>query len=388
MGQKIFGGFRKNRRFFMKIAVGGYIGPKKTGIGVATEEFFTRLVENNTEHHEYYIFCNYDTELVLPQNEHLHIIHHNISRKSAFQNLLWTIFIYPLMCGKIHAQLSIIPNVTALIFKMCPTVVIIHDLIEFNVPQKFSRLRMLYRYLAVPITAYRADKIVTISQSSRNDIIERFGSQLSSKIEIIYLGLRSIKYQISIPDQNKKMKVQGDYLLYVGTVDHPGKNGIALAKIYSKLSQPLQEKLHIVYAGRPGPGYQAIIQEIKRLGIEERVVFLGYVPDIDLPNLYAHSKVFIFPSRYEGFGLPVIEAMHYGTPVITARNSSLIEAAGDAGLLFDADDIDGMAIAVERLCSDEAYRKNLIEKGRNHIKKFSWEENTRQWKNIINSWSK
>ena len=86
--------------------------------------------------------------------------------------------------------------------------------------------------------------------------------------------------------------------------------------------------------------------------------------------------------------MPVIEAMYYGAPVITANNSSLIEAAGDAGLLFDADDIDGMAMAVEQICRDDDYRMQLILKGREHIKQFSWEKNCRQWKDLINSWDK
>ena len=193
---------------------------------------------------------------------------------------------------------------------------------------------------------------------------------------------------VSTSDQHQITQIPGDYLLYVGTIDHPGKNGIALVRIFSKLSQQLQRKVYIVYAGKPGPGYAYITQEIESLGIKYRVIFLGYVPDADLPDLYANCKVFIFPSRYEGFGLPVIEAMYYGAPVITANNSSLIEAAGDAGLLFDADDIDGMAMAVEQICRDDDYRMQLILKGREHIKQFSWEKNCRQWKDLINSWDK
>ena len=93
----------------------------------------------------------------------------------------------------------------------------------------------------------------------------------------------------------------------------------------------------------------------------------------------------MFPSRYEGFGLPMIEAMYYGAPVITASNSSLIEAAGDAGLLFDADDIDGMAQAIERICRDNAYRETLIATGKEHAKRFSWDASLKQWKELINS---
>jgi glycosyltransferase involved in cell wall biosynthesis len=372
----------------MKIAVNGYIGPKKTGIGVVTEEFLSRLALNNLEAHEYFVFCNYDTELSLPADGNLHIIYYKVSRNSALKNLLWMIFIYPLECWKVQAQISIIPNVTTLVFKVCPTIVIIHDLIEFKVPGKFDWLRMLYRRIAVPVTAYRADSIVTDSASSYNDIIAEFGVRLSSKLRVIYPGMRAIKSLTSKSDDVQSVKIPGEYLLYVGTVDHPGKNGIALAKIFSQLPQHLQRKMYVVYAGKPGPGYEYITREIESLGIKDRVIFLGYVPEASLPDLYANCKVFIFPSHYEGFGLPVIEAMHYGSPVITAANSSLIESAGDAGLLFDADDIEGMAKAVEHICKDDDYRMNLVSKGREHIKKFSWDENCCQWKELINSWDK
>jgi len=102
----------------MRIAVSGYIGPSKTGIGVVTDEFLSRLAQNNFEPHEYFVFCNYDTELRLPVNKHLHIIHYRISRKAALKNLLWMIFIYPFECWRVKAQISIIPNVTFLVFKV------------------------------------------------------------------------------------------------------------------------------------------------------------------------------------------------------------------------------------------------------------------------------
>jgi glycosyltransferase involved in cell wall biosynthesis len=141
----------------------------------------------------------------------------------------------------------------------------------------------------------------------------------------------------------------------------------------------------VVFAGKPGPGFEYIQREVQATCISDRVIFLGFVPDEDLPDLYGKCTVFIFPSRYEGFGLPVIEAMAWGAPVITARNSGLIEAAGNAGLLYDADDIQGMAQAVEKIFNDKLYRQHLIRLGREHALRFSWEENCRQWKEVINS---
>jgi glycosyltransferase involved in cell wall biosynthesis len=372
----------------MRIAVSGYIGPRKTGIGVVTENILQSLLSMNTEGDDYVVFCNLDSELLLEPNEHLKIIHYGVSRNSSLGNLVWMLFIYPLRCLQTGANLSIIPNVTCLMLKSCPTIAIIHDLIEFKVPRKFSRLRMIYRRLAVPLTARRSDKIVTVSLSSKRDIVNDLGVP-EEKVEVIYPGVRSDTArraeQISAPSKAAPLKLPQEYLLYLGTIDHPGKNGIALIKVYERLAPDLKERLHIVYAGKPGPGFEHIEQEIQKCGIQDRVMFLGFVAEEYLPQLYGNCKAFIFPSRYEGFGLPVLEAMRWGTPVITARNSSLIEAAGDAGILLNADDFDGMAAAVERICRDASYRSDLIARGQRHASRFSWEAGAGQWRQLIES---
>lgn len=372
----------------MRIAISGYVGPKKTGIGVVTEEFLSRLFASNPDGYDYFIFVNKDTELEFERNEHVHLIPYSISRASALRNLLWNLIIFPLQCRKLKINLAIIPNVTFLVFKSCPTVVIIHDLIEFKVPKKFGRARMMYRRIAVPITAHRADSIVTDSVSSRQDIVNDFGIA-ERKVAVIYPGVRRLPSLQQERDPNEilaQLAIPGDYMLYVGTVDHPGKNGMALLMVYDCLPSELRQKLYVVFAGRPGPGFEKIQAEVERAGVQERVRFLGYVPDDLLPILYANCKVFLFPSRYEGFGLPVIEAMQYGAPVITARNSSLIEAAGDAAMLFDADDVQGMADAVERICRDRDLREGMVQRGKKHISQFSWERNCMQWQTLLASW--
>ena len=373
----------------MRIAVSGYIGPRKTGIGVVTENIIRSLLSANTHGDGYVVFCNYDSELLLDPNEHLQIIHYSVSRYSSFGNLLWMLFVYPLRCLRIGADLSIIPNVTCLLFKSCATIVMIHDLIEFKVPRKFGRFRMIYRRLAVPLTARRADRIVTVSRSSKHDIVNDLGVS-EDKVVVIYPGVRSDTArrakQVSTPPRTATLPLPQEYLLYLGTIDHPGKNGIALIKAYERLASDLKERLHIVYAGKPGPGFEYIEQEIRNCGIQDRVIFLGFVPEEQLPQLYGNCRVFVFPSRYEGFGLPVLEAMQWRAPVITARNSSLIEAAGDAGILLDADDFDGMAAAIERICRDDFYRSNLIERGQRHVSQFFWEAGAIQWMQLIDSY--
>ena len=138
----------------------------------------------------------------------------------------------------------------------------------------------------------------------------------------------------------------------------------------------------MVYAGRLGFVFEHIGREIHNTGIRDPVVFLGSVPEHLLPELRSSCKAFIFPSRREGLGLPILEAMRFGAPVITAPNSSLIEASG---LLFDPDDIAGMATAIERICIDEAYRRPWITSGKEHAGRFAWSSSANQWKELINS---
>ena len=372
----------------MRIAVSGYIGPRKTGIGVVTENILKSLLSIDAEGDDFVVFCNSDTELSLEPNEHLKIIRYNVSRSSGLGNLFWMLFVYPIRCLQIGADLSIIPNVTCLLLKFCPTIVIIHDLIEFKVPNKFGRLRMIYRHFAVPLTARRSDRIVTDSWSSKRDIVSDLCIS-DKKVKVIYPGIRPggalDLEKKSEPQTATRLSIPKDYLLYVGTIDHPGKNGIALIKAYDRLTPDLKDRLYIVYAGKPGPGFRHIEQEIQKCGIEDRAIFLGFVAEECLPRLYANCRVFVFPSRYEGFGLPVLEAMKWGAPVITANNSSLIEAAGDAGILRDADDIDGIAAAIERVCRDESYRRDLIARGKQHAARFSWHAGASQWLHLIDS---
>jgi glycosyltransferase involved in cell wall biosynthesis len=205
-----------------------------------------------------------------------------------------------------------------------------------------------------------------------------------NKIVVTYPG---IKFEIrnSKSETNSKFKMQnskflktkygieGDYVLFVGTLQ-PRKNIARLIEAFSRIKDNTQ----LVVVGKKGWLYEEILEAPKKFGVQDRVKFLDFVPDEDLPLFYQNALCFVLPSLYEGFGLPVLEAMKYGCPVITSNVSSLPEAGGDAALYFNPEDISDIAANLRLMITKPQLRKELIKKGFEQIKKFSWEKTARE----------
>ena len=357
-----------------KIAISGYVGPIKTGIGKTLENIIVELksIDNGNT---YLLFYNKDNSDYLKYIDGKKIIGKvfNISKNSPILNILWHQFILPIRLLKYSVDILYVPNVTLLTIKICKTVVVLHDMIEFNVAKKFNRIRMIYRKFAVPLTAKTADHIITVSQHSKKDII-KFCKVPSNKITVIHNGVdKSYKpMELSnVKDILKKHSIVSPYILYVGTIDHPGKNAISLIKAFNifKKNNP---NYQLVLVGKPGYGYKTIEKEIINLEIAESIVIPGYVPDEDLPAIYSGAKVFVLLSLYEGFGLPLVEAMACGTPIIASNRSCFPEIVGDYNRLVDPYDIDAVANKISELVNNEKYYSEVVEAGKNRAKLFNW----------------
>jgi glycosyltransferase involved in cell wall biosynthesis len=236
--------------------------------------------------------------------------------------------------------------------------------------------------LLVAIAAKRADMVLTDSQASKWDIVHLLDIP-SERVRVIYLAADDI-YQPVLDNHRltairQKYGLPESYLLYLGGFDQR-KNVLTLLKAFALLVKDPRAFLGI--AGRlpqkgsdffPDP--RPIVQE---LGIEERVVFTGWVPEEDKPALYRGARALVFPSLYEGFGLPPLEALACGTPVIASNRGSLPEIVGDGGLLLEPDDVEGLAAAMQKLLNDDTLREDLREKGLAHAAKFSWEKTARE----------
>lgn len=217
-----------------------------------------------------------------------------------------------------------------------------------------------------------AKKIITISESSKNDIIKTYNKS-ENKIDVVYPGIKKTIEPLTMEELIKKYNISKDYILFVGTLQ-PRKNILRLIESFSKINSAQQ----LVIVGRKGWQFEDILEAPKKFNVEMRVKFVFDVGEEDLPGFYKNARMLVLPSLYEGFGLPVIEAMQYGCPVITSNVSSLPEAGGDAALYVDPENVDEITAKIKQLLTDDELRNSLIAKGKEHIKKFSWDKAAEQ----------
>lgn len=357
----------------MKIVISGYVGKKITGIGRNLNSLLNRVSGD----HEYVIYVNRDMKKDFCfTNSHVKVKTYRISKNDSLKNLFWTTFIFPFVVLKEKADRALIPNFTLLLFKFKPTVVIMHDLIEYNVPDKFSKVKMFYRIrLANPITAKRADKIITISECSKKDIIKYLGIN-DNKITIVYCGVDQEKFKPMKIDQAvdilKKKKWPVNYILYAGTVDHPGKNSISVIKAFEKLKDSKKFNGGLILAGMPGNGFDTVEAYVNDSPYKSEIVITGYVTDEELIALYTISKVFCFVSLYEGFGMPPLEALACGTKVVVSSVSSLPEVVGDVGITVSPTNLEEITEGIQKALIQEMTDEYKL-KVKKHLNKYRWE---------------
>lgn len=264
--------------------------------------------------------------------------------------------------------------------KRTKTFVVIHDLSYIFHKQYVSPKNQIYLEKFVPKTIRKTDVIIAISKNTRTEISKHYGIP-ESKIPIINPSVDHSVFkpqpQNSIEKVKTKFKIEKPYILSVSTLE-PRKNLIGTLNAFEMLPEGLKQKYSLVLAGGKGWLDGEIQQKYDELSKKYTVIKTGYVDDADLPALYSGASVFVFPSFYEGFGIPPLEAMACGVPVITANNSSLPEVVGDAAILIDANDTKQLAKEIERVLSDKKLANELTQKGLAQAAKFSWDKSAKQ----------
>ncbi len=253
------------------------------------------------------------------------------------------------------------------------TVVTVHDLGYLYFPQAHPLLARLYLDFSTRWNARVAAYVIADSQATQDDLVRHYGTS-PAKITVAYPGrdenLRRVDDPSAIEAVKRRYNITGDYLLYIGTLQ-PRKNLVRLVQAFFNCQLSIVNG-QLVLAGSKGWMHDEVFAEVKRLGLESRVLFPGRVAEEDKAALLSGATASLFPSLYEGFGLPVVEAMQCSTPVICSNTSSLPEVAGDAALLVDPLDVDALAQAMVRLLDDAGVRRTLIERGYAQARKFSW----------------
>ncbi len=259
-----------------------------------------------------------------------------------------------------------------------PSVVTIHDLSFLVVPQYAHPRLRAYLTAAVPRSLRQSRAVVTVSEQVRREVIERYGLPPERVVAIPH-GVTS--GLMAPPDDQAqrtlaRLGVREPYFLMVGTIE-PRKNHLTALEAFALLASRYPD-LSLVIAGRPGWLSEPIMQAIHTAGARLPIRYLGPVADVDLPALYARSVALVYPSWYEGFGLPILEAMACGTAVITSVGGAPAEVAGDAALAVPPDRPEALAEAMERIMDDSALRGRLAKEGRRRAGSFSWERAARQ----------
>lgn len=291
---------------------------------------------------------------------------------------LWKYALVNTLSAGVRAGVLFEPIPVSVYIKPKRLAVTIHDIIPLLFPEEYdSPLGKVFLHTYTS-SMRKADLILTDSAHSKADMVSRF-SVPADRIVVSHLGFDSRLLETARVDDSasqdvlRRRGISRPYILHVGRGD-PRKNLVRLVRSYQMLTSSRKDlDFQLVLAGKLGWGYQPLLQLLKEPSLHGRVILTGPVPDPELAVLYRLATGFAMPSLYEGFGLPALEAMASGTPLMSSNCSSLPEVAGEAALYFDPESAEEMSVAMERLLTDSNLRERLAKKGRERARQFSWE---------------
>jgi glycosyltransferase involved in cell wall biosynthesis len=305
-----------------------------------------------------------------------HLVSGNFFNLQGWTRIVWEQVVLPLKSRQYNVDVMVYPDHTApLIGKTCPVVITIHDVAFLAYPETFRFMRRTYKSLALQRSVNQADAIVVVSHATKEECL-RFLTVDESKIHVVHNGVDPlfsvVRDQKRLTHVKEKYALPDRFILFVGTLE-PRKNVLGLVKAFARLNVPT-DFCKLVIAGLRGWMYNEIFDEIEAGNLKDRVCFLGYVPRDDLVCLYNMAEIFVYPSFYEGFGFPPLEAMACGVPVITSNVSSMPEIAGDAAVLIDPQNTEMLTKTIQELLNDPSKKNDLRKRGLEQVKKFSWEK--------------
>lgn len=340
------------------------------GVGRYTRELAKGLAQIDKEN-EYILFSNSENENPVPQAANFTKKVIDLPVFSPAGQFAWARLLKKANLDVFHSPHFVFPPIVP-----CPSVATIHDLIPLVHPEVLPSFvkRFYYRMQNMRATK-KATNVIADSSSTKQDIIRILGIA-GEKIEVIPLAadknFEVICSEDSLKEVRSKFNIGKRFILTLGN-SKPHKNWTELIRAFHQLKKEKEVEHHLVLAGKQDPRFPQSKDLVRELKLEKNVRFIEFITEEDLPILYNGASVFVLPSLYEGFGLPVLEAMAGGTPVICSNASSLPEVAGEAALLVKPNSED-LAKAIFKVLSDEETQKRLIREGRARARKFSWQK--------------
>jgi glycosyltransferase involved in cell wall biosynthesis len=297
--------------------------------------------------------------------------------RSPLRNIQWHQQELPRLCRQRQLDVLHVPSYRRLLWrKPCPLVATIHDLAPFRVPGKYDWKRMFYGRVVVRWLAWRQDRIIAVSQNTAKDLMQFFKLP-SSRIQVIHNGLDHDRFFPSSASGarawvQQRFGLDTPFFLYVARLEHPGKNHLRLIAAFEQFRQTTGLNWQLVFGGSDWHGAELIHTAIQRSVYRNQIRSLGFVSDDELPRLYRAASAFVYPSLYEGFGLPPAEAMACGCPVIASTRGSLAEVIGDAALTVDPESVADIVTKLTILASDPVRAEALIRAGLCQARQFDW----------------
>lgn len=363
----------------MRIAIDATaIPPNKAGAGFYIFNLVRGLAEIDREN-QYFVFAKPSDILDWGIEQGNFLFTPSASRARPLR-LLWEQIILPLRLNKYDVQILHSPHYTAPLLRGgCRSVVTFCDMTFYLCPQMHSLIKRSFFRTLMPLTAARADALIAISESTKKDMVKLLGIS-EAKIQVTLLApadhFKPVNDASMLRLLREKYGILRSFILYVGVLE-PRKNVPTLIRSYHNLLKRGVEH-QLVITGKKGWAYEEIFRLVTDLRLQDHVIFTDYVPDSDMPALYSAADLFVYPSVYEGFGIPLLEAMACGVPAISSNISSMPEIVGDAGLLVDPYNDSQLTEAMYLVISNRALHQDLIEKGLTRAKEFSWEKTAKE----------
>jgi glycosyltransferase involved in cell wall biosynthesis len=354
------------------------------GYGYFIHELFRVLVRKHPEHQFYFLFDRpFNEEFIFSSN-----VHPVVVSPPARHPLLWKYWYdvkLPVVLNKIKADVLVSPDGYSSLTTKVPQCLVVHDLGFLHQPDAYKKSHVRFLKKKTPKFLRKARSIVTVSQFSKDDIVKHYKTK-PEKIDVVYNGVKDIFRPVSFDVKNvvkEKFTEGNEYFIYVGAIQ-PRKNLVNLLKAFSIFKKRLQSNMKLLIAGRLAWKNEEFLQLIKTYKYRSDVVLTGYLTEKELANVLGSAYALVYPSFFEGFGVPVVEAMKCEVPVLTSEKTSMEEAAGDAALYFNPNDHQDIADKMMLIYKDENLRKQLIKKSKTNAAKYDWEKSAELfWESIL-----